>query len=192
MNMDAKRVLEIGGGPAPKAKLIPGWADAVIETLDADEKYHPMYLCDAAHPTPNLAGRFDGLFASHVLEHFPYRMTAEVLTEWAKLLKDGGEMHIVVPSLEWACREVLAENPNPGVIPHMFGGQTTQWDGHYVMFTMRGLRASMQRAGLNVVAARTGPYMIRVGMNPDGSDRVVEAEQHYVKAVKGDVQLRKE
>lgn len=190
--MDAKLVLEIGAGPAPKAKLVYPGQDIVVETYDADEKYHPTYLGDAAHPTSNLFGRFDGVFASHVLEHFPYYMTQDVLTEWAKLLKDGGELHIVVPSLEWAAREVLAETPNPGVLPHMFGGQTTQWDCHFTMFTMRKLRSDLQKAGLHVVSAASGPYLIRVGANPDGSDRTVEAEQHYAKAVKGDVPLRKE
>ena len=64
---EAKRVLEIGAGPKPQANLFfPG---ATVETMDADAQYKPTYLNDAETIPQELYGKFDVVFASHVLDH---------------------------------------------------------------------------------------------------------------------------
>lgn len=170
-------VLEIGAGPNPQAQTV--WPDAEIETMDADEQYHPTYLHDAATMPKELYERFDKLLASHVLEHFVNWQVADVLREWIKAVKpDGGEIHVVVPSFEWAAEETLSEHPSKGVLPHLFGGQTTQWNIHKVAFTMRHLRVLFESVGLAVTRARTGPY------NIEAYGEIVTAEQHYICGVR--------
>lgn len=165
-------VLEIGGGPKPQAAVI--WKDAVIETMDADEQYNPTYVHNAVNMPDDLADRFDHVFASHVLEHFPWFLTDKVLTEWAKVVKPGGYLHVVVPSLEWAAKEILSEHPSKAIYPHLYAGQTTQWDYHLSGFMMRSLRAIFDTIGLAVVRARSGRYTLMV------LGTQMEAEQHYV------------
>lgn len=181
-----KLVLEIGGYPKPQAHLVPGYESAKVLHLNIDpEQYHDI-LADAADMPPELYDKFDCVFASHNLEHYSYWDTEKVLGGWVRCLKDGGELHLLVPSLEWAAREVLSENPSPAVYAQLYAGQVNQWDVHLTGFTMRKLRQLMDKMGLACHTARTGVYHIRVGTMGE-----FEAMQHYVAGVKGNPGLRK-
>jgi predicted SAM-dependent methyltransferase len=50
---------------------------------------------------------FDGVYASHVLEHFSYRSMPVVLKEWARVLKPGGKLYVSVPDLTILCHQFL-------------------------------------------------------------------------------------
>lgn len=178
-------VLEIGGQPKPQAHMVPSFEKAKIVHLNIDPALKPDIVADAADIPPELYGKFDAVFASHVLEHFSYWKTEQVLAGWAKCLKDGGELHVVVPSLEWAAREVLSENPSPAVYAQLYAGQVNEWDVHYTGFTMRKLRQLMDRVGIDTNTARTGVYHVRVGDLGE-----FEAHQHYIAGVKGVTTLK--
>lgn len=181
-----KLILEIGANKKPQAQYIETWKGAKLLTLDVDIEQHPDIVADAASMPKELIGKLDGLLASHVLEHFSYWKTEEVLQGWINCLKDGGEIHILVPSLEWAAREVLSEQPSPAVYAQLFAGQVNSWDVHLTGFTMRKLRSLMEKCGISVNVARTGVYHVRVGTMGE-----FEALQHYVAGVKGTPPLRK-
>lgn len=172
------KVLEIGGYPNPQAHLMPFWKDAEILHLNIDPEGKPDILADAADIPTEWQNKFDGVFASHVLEHFSYWKTEYVLKGWIALLKDGGALHVVVPSWEWTARQVLSETPSPAVYGHSFAGHVNQWDVHLTMFTMRRLRHLFEKLGLSVTNARTGPYQIMF------LEKIFEAEQHYICGVK--------
>src|SRR5690349_19733292 len=53
-------------------------------------------------------GSVDRIYTCHVLEHFYADQLTMVLVECARVLKPGGGMRILVPSLESACRAYLA------------------------------------------------------------------------------------
>lgn len=182
---DQKLVLEIGANAKPQAQFIEAWAGAKVITLDVDEKQKPDILADAADMPPELYEKLDGLLASHVLEHFSYWKTDAVLANWVKCLKEGGELHVLVPSLEWAAREVLSETPSPAVYAQLYAGQVNQWDVHLTGFTMRKLRQLFEKAGINVHTARTGVYHLRVANVGE-----FEAMQHYIAGVKGQPTLK--
>jgi predicted SAM-dependent methyltransferase len=185
VNEGQKLILEIGANVKPQAIYVPGWEGSKFITLDADEKQNPTIVADAADMPPELYDKLDGLLASHVLEHFSYWHTDEVLAGWVKCLKPGGELHILVPSLEWAARQVLSEQPSPAIYAQLYAGQVNQWDVHFTGFTMRKLRQLMEKVGINCQVARTGIYHVRVGNLGE-----FEAEQHYVAGIKGDPGLR--
>ena len=171
------RVLEIGAGPKPQAKkLLP---DTFIETMDIDPQYKPTYLHDAATIPQELYGKFDLVFASHVLEHFPWYETHNVLVEWRKALRVGGELHVLVPSLEWAAEQILSGHPSKAINGHLYAGSQTQWDVHKAGFTLPILRAHFEHARLAVAMAESGPYPIAI------MGEVMRAEQHYIIGRKG-------
>lgn len=176
-------VLEIGGERTPQAHMIPGWEEAEIMTLDIDPEFSPDILSDAKDIPEEWYGKFDGVFAAHVLEHFGFWEYQQVLEEWKKLLKVGGELHIVVPSAEWAARQILSENPSWATMPHLFGSHTNEWQVHKSTYTMVLLRKAFDNLGLGVQRARTGAYQITI-TGGDGVGRVLKAEQHYVMGVK--------
>ena len=181
---DQKLVLEIGANVKPLAQMI--YPKDKIVTLDVDESQKPTIVGDAAKMPEELLGQLDGLFASHVLEHFSYWHTEDVLNGWKACLKPGGELHVCVPSWEWAAREVLSERPSPALLGHSFAGQVNQWDVHLMMFTMRNLRRLFEKIGLSVTKAKTGEYSISISGN------IFKAEQHYICGVNGTPELTKE
>lgn len=181
-----KLVVEVGPNVKPQARFIPGWESAKVVTVDVDEKMNPDIIADAENLPAEMTGKFDGFLASHVLEHFSYWKTEKVLQGWVNCLKDGGELHILVPSLEWAAREVLSERPSPAVYAQLYAGQVNQWDVHLTGFTMRKLRQLMDIAGISVHTAKTGVYHVRVGSLGE-----FEAHQHYIAGVKGTPSLQK-
>lgn len=174
-----KLILEIGANQKAQAQFVESFKDGKILTLDIDEKQNPDILADAADMPPELYGKLDGLLASHVLEHFSYWKTDEVLAGWVRCVKPGGEIHVLVPSLEWAAREVLSEQPSPAVYAQLYAGQVNMWDVHLTGFTMRKLRQLFERAGVDVHVARTGLYHLRVGTLGE-----FESQQHYIAGVK--------
>ena len=167
------KVLAIGEGPKPQVREV--FKEAEIVNLDADPKYKPDYLHDAGDLPYDFAdNEFDGVFASHVLEHITFWKEQDVLNEWARITRPGGEVHVLVPSWEWVARQVLSEKPSIGLKPLAFAGQGTPWEVHWNMFTMRQLRSLFEKAGLGVFRARTGSLIINAGGTP------VAVEQHYV------------
>lgn len=169
-----KLVLEIGPNIKPQAQYI--FENAKIVTMDIDRKMKPDIVMDAGKI--NYKDMFDGILASHVLEHFPYYDIISVLQRWVDALVQGGELHILVPSWEWSARNVLSDEPSPALFGHTFAGLTNEWDVHKCMFTMRRLRAVMEKVGLDVTFARTLEYPIMI----NGKEQ--KAEQHYAIGVK--------
>jgi len=169
------KVIEIGANIKPQAQEI--WKDAEIITVDIDPNMKPDILCDAQELSKHTEP-VDAILASHVLEHFPYWKTEAVLQDWNLCLKMKGELHIVVPSMEWAAKQILSEEPSRVVYAHLFGGQFTQYDFHMTGFTMRRLRWFMELTGFAVSKARSGTYTLMINGTPN------LAEQHYVMGIK--------
>jgi len=147
------KILEIGGGPEPKAHKY--WKDAEITTLDADKQYNPDILADAGKL--NLPTQYDAIFASHVLEHFFWAGIETVFSNWVKHVKPGGEMYIIVPSLEWVTTTAKLQ---PFIVqPHLIGGHTTKWDVHKCMFTKPMLESLFEKSGLTIESSCFEKYI---------------------------------
>ncbi len=141
------RHLHIGG----KQKR-PGW-----EIFDAMEREEVDHVGDAADLSRFADGTFHRLYASHVLEHFPYlRQLVPTLTEWQRVLSPDGQMLISVPDMDILCRlfldkENLSSDERYHVMRIMFGGQSNRYDFHYAGLNMEILAKCAQEAGLTVV-----------------------------------------
>jgi Uncharacterized protein conserved in bacteria len=135
---------------------------------------------------PEFVGQFDAVMANNALQRFNYMASITALAAWAQCLKEGGELHVVVPSLEWACREVLSENPSPVCMIVLYGGQGGDGSIHTSGYTMRLLRAHFDKIGLGVTKARTGDVDIEV------NGKVMKFQQHYICGVKGVPELSKQ
>ena len=106
------RKLEIG----PGRTVSPGF-----ESLDISPEYKvgegmPRsvdYIADASKPLPFDGSTFDVIYASHVLEHFPWYQIESILKEWARVLKPGGILEVWVPDGLKICRAFVdAESGN--------------------------------------------------------------------------------
>jgi SAM-dependent methyltransferase len=99
------------------------------------------------YPLPYDDGAAEIIRASHVLEHFPHAEIADVLKEWVRVLKPGGELRIAVPDFRLIAENYLAgaHIPTEG---YVMGGQVDGADFHKALFDTEHLKAAMAAAGL--------------------------------------------
>lgn len=142
---------------------------------DADRT---VLLGNQARPPRKYGGKFDAFLSFHDLAKVSHHHTIETLKNWRHVLKRGGEMHLFVPSLEWAAEQILSERPSPLTLWRIYGPQTEEDQFFVNGFVLRKLRADLQKAGLLAERAQTGHESIEV--NGD----VLDVENHYVMARK--------
>ncbi|QFU74680.1 methyltransferase domain-containing protein [Halioglobus maricola] len=170
------RRLEIG----PGFERIPGY-----ETVNIRWNQQVDYVADASKRLPFATGTFEKLYASHVFEHIAWYRLAPVLSDWVRVLKDGGEIDIWVPDgLKIARNFVLAEDDEANEISldgwyrfndsqdpclWMNGRTFSYGDGrgtagdpnwHLTLFSPRYVRKIMREAGL-VDITRLRPEEVR-------------------------------
>lgn len=159
----ALRVLDIGCTAEyncnDPAKVFEGQA-IQVKTLDVDAVAAPNYLHDIREPIPYaLYGLFDVVFMSHVLEHIERQHLRTTLENCYNLLQKNGELWLYVPSLEWACKEILAGRETIVIQGALYGGQKDQWDLHKAAYTLPALRALVNDFCFTVRKAGLGQYL---------------------------------
>jgi len=119
----------------------PGWMnDIEITRLDIDPLSKPDILQDIRKPMPpEIAGKYDFVSFTHVLEHMPWRIAVPVFKNVAQLTKPGGFFLTCVPSMEYACREVVRGKYDKGVVAMIYGGQDDEYAFHLSGYTRPAL-----------------------------------------------------
>jgi predicted SAM-dependent methyltransferase len=126
--------------------------------LDVEERPEVDIVSDASCLDAIADESVSVIYASHVVEHFPYGLDGklvETLSEWHRVLQPGGKLLISVPDLKTLCW--LFVNPNFTVYERhhimriIFGGQTNQYDVHYTGFDYEILGLYLQEAGFSEV-----------------------------------------
>lgn len=183
------RAVEIGPGK-PEYKCasanvyLDGLENLEIVTLDADPALLPDILHDIRDPFPEeMAETFDIVFCSHVLEHIEYMSAGKVLKNLASLLRVGGEMHVVVPDLSWACQKVLKGEQTIATAGVFWGGQADELDCHKSGYTLNSLRLLMEVTGLITRRAYQNQYKSFVTLS-NGKTQDENVRQNYVIGLK--------
>lgn len=112
-------------------------------------------VCDAREELFGLIGpnRLSHVRACHVLEHFPYDETVNVLSLWRALLVRTGTIYIEVPNLAWQTRayqsgEIAAKE----FVYYAYGEQNYEGNFHYAAFDEVLLKQRLEEAGFNAVS----------------------------------------
>lgn len=92
----------------------------------------------------------DEIRASHVLEHFSHRETADVLKDWVSHLKPGGVLKIAVPNFRKIAEDYLSGVPSL-TQGYTMGGQVDENDFHRCLFDEASLRKLLADAGLTAI-----------------------------------------
>lgn len=141
---DGELIAELGAGFD-----LPTYAQgAKVVRFDADPKVGAEVRCDLRRLPESHYGQYDRAHARHVLEHFVREEAPEVVREWARLLKPGGELVIRVPNVEDAMRRILDDQPTTYAWQQLYGAQASPWDLHYNGFTRRKLAALLSTCPL--------------------------------------------
>lgn len=117
--------------------------NCTVIRFDGRADVSPDVMCSLFKMPETYYDRFDVVHARHTLEHFSRKEAPEVVTEWTKLLKIGGQLVIRVPNVLWALQRLTDETTEPGLRGYAFaqiwGGQDYEYDFHKNGFTARKL-----------------------------------------------------
>lgn len=114
---------------------IEGWVN--IDRADGMEAY----------PLPQYADNsVDDIRASHILEHFGYEDTINVLREWHRVLRPGGRIHVSVPDFDKIVH-MYETGSDMNAESYLFGGHKSKDDHHGAYFNETKVRQLLMVAG---------------------------------------------
>ncbi len=131
------------------------------DTHLAEERYSGgnVEWCNDNPPVP---GKYDLIVLYNWLQTAEQPQVLKVLRYYTELLKDGGQMVVVVPSLDWAVNELaLKNNPSIAAYVAIYG---TPGEPHRCGFTMHFLRLVLsQTPNLMIEYATTEGVLVTIG-----------------------------
>ncbi len=134
-------MLNLGSGQRPFPKP---WIN-----VDAQGRWNPDVVGDAAHLPQFVDGSADIIVAHHVLEHYGCGEADGLLKEAHRLLKTGGSLLIFVPDLKaLAKRWLLGQIDDYTMFVNTCGAYMgDEADRHKWHYTAESLTEALQRAG---------------------------------------------
>lgn len=121
--------------------------------------------------------QYDAILAGEKLSRFYAYEVPDALRGYHALLNENGQLHLHMPSLEWASREIRAGRLQAHVLAHLYGVEAQP---RHCLLTLMALRDVLEKTGLLVVRAETEAYT--VGTTETGEE--LKGDRHYVVAVK--------
>lgn len=113
-------------------------------------------VADVSKTLPLEDGCAEVVYASHLLEHFPHGQTLELLRDWRRVLRPGGQLMVAVPNL-YVIADMLTNRRGWFTPPHepwvgaIYGGQKDAYDFHKTGFTAPWLAYLLDQAGFGDV-----------------------------------------
>lgn len=90
------------------------------------------------------------IYASHCLEHLNRDNALRVLRECYRVLAPGGLLVLSVPSFDRLCEAYLKSGDIELVERAVLGGQDSQYNYHFQLFTDKSLRGLLREAGFPI------------------------------------------
>lgn len=87
------------------------------------------------------------IYCCHVLEHIRRRELLHLLTEWNRVLIKGGVLRLAVPDFEKVVKIYLKNHDMSEIIGFLNGGQSDDYDIHFVNFDLDLLRQLLRTCG---------------------------------------------
>ena len=145
-------------------KILPGYTN-----VDLNEDGNPDVVCDITNLSKFKDNTADEILTVHVIEHFYLWQLPDVLEEWKRVLKPGGELITECPNLLYACQQIV-DNPYSAALPT---AQMSMWplygspfepdilQGHHWLFTPETLYQFLTDQGFDSVHQEAAVYKLR-------------------------------
>lgn len=160
------KVLDVGSGYEGESVaeiIFKDAPDLNVVRMDIDPERKPDIIHDLLEPLPEEHhGAYDVVVASHVLEHIERDGVLVAVKNISKAVRMGGELWVMVPSLEWAADEIRRGRSGKHVQLSVFGGQWSPYDFHKSGFTLSNLRQLVEMAGFVTRKAYQSPFIVGV------------------------------
>jgi len=105
--------------------------------LDIRESVCPDIIHDLHNPLPYKDNSVDEVYSRHVLEHFTRLEGMVIVTDWYRVLKPTGKVHIVVPNISFHANQLLENkqstfsNQKEHAMAGFYGWETDSAGGVY-------------------------------------------------------------
>ena len=148
--MDYPRKMNLGCGYDHRAGFL---------NVDNVARHEPDLMADVRDLSALPSDWFDEILAHDVLEHLPRADTERALTEWTRVLRNGGTLSLRVPSfLHLAevllCGDYQSWQFHAGIIQCAHGTQAYDGDFHFTSFTPLLLQRMLSDVGLMPKSAK--------------------------------------
>lgn len=150
-------------------KILSGYIN--VDVAHQRSGAQPDVVCDVRTLTAFPDNHADEVLAVHVIEHFWRWEVVDVLREWIRVLKPGGQMIVECPNLQQACEELLDDpelTSGPGKEAQrtmwVFYGDPAWRDPlmvHRWGYTPASLSRVMREAGLSNVRQEPAQFKLR-------------------------------
>lgn len=150
--------INIGSGTALKREFL---------NCDLNPQYNDVFALDVTQPFPWHDNTFDYVFSEHMFEHISFGQGGAMLAECFRVLKPGGVIRLVTPSIEflfglfnpatqterdyvvWAQRLLTPGAPAP-LAAFVFNTFVRSW-GHTFIYDRPSLRLALERAHFSAI-----------------------------------------
>ena len=146
--------IEIGCG---KKRRTDGYECCDIRNIEGVD-----HVC-SADKLPFDDDSVDEVYSRHVIEHFSLKEFLDVLVEWNRVLKDGGQLYIICPNWLWHLEQITSGthdsfyNKEPGKndrywgFGSLFGWQQDEYDVHKFGYYFELLEDILKDAGFGKI-----------------------------------------
>ncbi len=149
--------------------LLPGYVN--VDLAAERRGRQPDVCCDIRDLSAFPDNHADEVMAIHVIEHFYRWEVVDLIKEWVRVLKPGGQLVLECPNLLSACEALLA-NPEQAAQPGQAGSRTMwcfygdpSWQDplmcHRWLYTPQSLAQVMHEAGLRELAQKLPQFKAR-------------------------------
>ena len=159
----------------PKAYAIGQDSEAVAEHLFP---HSVVVACDGMPTEPA-----ERVLLNGVLQYMTFSAALAVLGRAAELVLPGGELHVIVPSVDWAARELIKPRPSPAAEFVLWGKQYQGEDLYHSGWTISNLRTYVTNVGCVVREAKALDAFWTL-LGSDGREEEVAVKLNYVVGVK--------
>ena len=149
--------------------LLPGYVN--VDVAAERRGRQPDVVCDIRDLSAFPDNHADEVMAIHVIEHFYRWEVVDLIKEWVRVLKPGGQLVLECPNLLSACEALLAK-PEQAAQPGQAGSRTMwcfygdpSWQDplmcHRWLYTPQSLAQVMHEAGLRELAQKAPQFKAR-------------------------------
>ena len=154
------------------------------ERLEQHEKgvFRQVNYLNVAKAFPFETGSVEAVFSSHVIEHLHPAVAGHLMRESLRVLRPGGVLRVVAPSLEWAMSKYSEKDPAEFLGIVFEHTQSSIKNRHQWMYTADSLAELLRTTGFAEVA----PRKFREGRLPD-LEKIDNRPENsiYVEGIKG-------
>ncbi|GAI82017.1 unnamed protein product [marine sediment metagenome] len=130
-----------------------GWVN-----IDCRPECEPDLVHDLVYPLPYEDNSVDEILAKDILEHLSWRKVPDVLKDWLRVLKPGGEIYIQTPDLAMIAHYILIGKlwTWKQISYWIYGEQNVKENGHMSGFTTPTLARLITEVGFRIKEANKG------------------------------------